>query len=131
MVKRIIILLLCFISCSTFAVSATSSQPSSKLRMSCPQAPVNTSGDFCNGFKASGYCHCDEKGMDAAVCEDMNQVYSAMMGYFSNSLDEACQYGEYEDGGVPKQVCIDDWNCYRNGGVNPQGGLCNSTGAKC
>ncbi|MES2216989.1 MAG: hypothetical protein V4501_01115 [Pseudomonadota bacterium] len=121
MVKKIMVLWLCFISCSSFAM----------LRHSCPQAPATTSGDFCSGFKASGYCHCIEEGMDGAVCENMPQVYQLMMDNFHNSLAEACEFGESVEGGVPRQVCIDDWNCYRNGGANSDGGSCQSTGAAC
>jgi len=135
MVSRILVLLLCFISLSCFASPAADLSASSDLRRGCPQAPATTSGDFCGGFKTSAYCHCIEKGMDASVCDDMNQVYDAMMAYFRDSpegaLAGACSYGEAQEDGVPKQVCMDDWNCYRNGGANSQGGLCSSTGQTC
>jgi hypothetical protein len=135
MVSRILVLLLSFISFSSFAAPATQLRDNANLRLGCQQAPPTTSGDFCAGFKSSAYCHCLDKGMDPSVCDDMNQVYDAMMAYFRDSpegpLAGACNYGQDQEDGVPKQVCIDDWNCYRNGGANSQAGLCSSTGQTC
>ena len=117
MIKKISVLLLCLLSTSVFAAPAKDFMHEMAKHGGCMQAPATTEGNFCIGFKASAYCHCIDSGMDGAVCEDMNQIYNDMIIYFS-SVDNACDYQQGQDDGVPKQVCMDDWNCYRNGGTN-------------
>jgi len=56
----------------------------------------------------------------------MKVVYDRMINMFG-SLKRACEY--QRDTSV--QNCMDDWNCYRFGGVNSLGGLCSSTGKAC
>jgi hypothetical protein len=43
------------------------------------------------------------------------------------SIQRACEY--QHDTSV--QNCLDDWQCYRNGGRDSTGALCNATGSSC
>ena len=130
MIRKLILLSLCFFSFTSFALSTPQATSLAALTHGCMQAPATDSYNFCIGFRASAYCHCIDSGMDSAVCEDMNQLYNDMIIYF-NSVDSACDYQKAQDDGVPQQVCIDDWSCYRKGGRNSQGGLCSGTGQAC
>lgn len=59
----------------------------------------------------------------------MQRIYSLMIAVYGN-LNNAClkNAGKY-GGGV--QACIDQWNCYWNGGSDSQGALCSGTGTRC
>jgi hypothetical protein len=131
MMEKIMILLICFFSSASFALTMKDLQDLTPHPHGCQQAPPTTDPSFCGGFKSSANCHCLDSGMDDSVCSDMNRLYDAMIAYFNHSLESACDFQQYQEGGVPKQVCIDDWNCYRKGGVNSNGGLCSSMGSAC
>ena len=91
----------------------------------CEQAlPTNNPG-FCASFKPVAQCHCSQV-LPSAACQDLNKIYERMMLVY-RSLDGACSAQHY----TSKQACIDAWNCYRNGGLDSQGALCNSTGHPC
>lgn len=120
MIRRIMVLLCCLISCFSFDIALAN----------CGQAPATNDPSFCQSFTEIAYCHCMEKIGDPNVCGDMNQVYDDMLGFYG-SLQDACGAQENDDDGVAKLVCIDDWNYYRNGCGKLQGDLCNSTGRAC
>lgn len=130
MMKKILMLVICSMSSASYALTVNELQHIQPPVHGCQQAPATTDPSFCNVFKTSANCHCLENGMDSSVCNDMNLVYSTMIDYFG-SISSACDFQQYQSDGVPKQVCIDDWNCYRNGGTNSHGGLCSSTGNAC
>lgn len=92
----------------------------------CPQAiPTNTPG-FCSSFKVIAQCHCTSSGIPKGMCMNMHSLYDRMIGMFG-SVRRACEY--QRDTSV--QNCIDDWNCYRLGGVNSNNELCSGTGSAC
>ncbi len=117
--KKLFILALGLLSSACFAFSPVAS-------FSCAQAVPTTDGGFCPSFKSVANCHCQEQGMPAKVCQNMDLLYNAMVARYS-TLERAC--ANQHD--TSTQNCIDDWNCYRNGGTNSQGGLCSSSGSKC
>ena len=93
----------------------------------CGQADPIDSPTFCATFKAVAKCHCSESLPDD-MCDDMNMLYGFMLDMTpGGTLDEACSM--QSDTSV--QNCIDDWNCYRNGGKDSQGNSCSGTGRAC
>lgn len=103
---------LCFLGSSSFAA--------------CDQALPTSSPNFCPSFKTVAICHCTSSGLPGFMCQDMNALYSRMISIFG-SVQKACEYQK----DVPARTCMDDWNCYRNGGKDSLGRLCSSTGRAC
>jgi len=93
--------------------------------MACPQAAPTTSPNFCSSFKAVAECHC-AASLPKSMCADMQQLYKRMMAMFG-SVEKACKFQH----NTSTQNCIDDWNCYRNGGQSSDGALCSGTGNAC
>ena len=116
--KRIFILSLVYL------FSFTSYAASSYL--TCSQAAPTNDPSFCPSFKSVAICHCIESGIPAGKCQSMQYIYDLMIARFK-SIQEACKWQHDTD----MQTCIDDWNCYRQGGQNSQGQLCSSTGSAC
>jgi hypothetical protein len=92
---------------------------------SCPGALPTTHTDFCNSFKTCATCYCSSR-LPPVLCQDVSKIYERMISMFG-SVQRACEYQK----DTPTQVCVDDWNCYRSGGRDSQGGLCSSTGNAC
>lgn len=114
MIKKIFVTALFCLSTATFA---------------CGQAVPTTAANFCSSFQSVAMCHCNEKTsppLRPIVCANMGSLYTAMMARFHN-LTAACQYQK----DTTTQECIDDWNCYRNGGVNSQGAACSGNRKAC
>ena len=93
----------------------------------CPQALATTDPNFCGSFKTAAVCFCS-LSLPAGKCQDLGQIYKFMIG-LHGSIENACRHQPPK--GTTPQICIDDWYCYLNGGVNSQGALCSSTGNKC
>lgn len=109
--KKIVAILLSTLSISSYA---------------CDPAVPATAANFCPSFKAAVYCYCTDVWKAGGVCADMNRVYEIMMATHG-SLDRACEFQK----NTTKQICLDNWNCYRKGGRDSHGGLCSSTGRAC
>jgi hypothetical protein len=110
--KKIVAILLSCLSLSSYA---------------CNDAADTSSSNFCPTFRSSVYCYCtDVWKMPGTLCQDMNRVYSMMVDTHG-SLERACEFQK----NTPKQRCIDNWNCYHNGGRDSHGALCSSTGRSC
>jgi hypothetical protein len=126
--RIIITLCLCLLSFSCFAAAPSSRilAPTHAIVKTCEQAVPTTDPSFCPSFKSVASCHCYEGGLSGEVCEDMGALYQFMLDYYK-SLEEACR----DQTDTDYQTCVDDWNCYRNGGANSSGGLCSSTGSAC
>ncbi len=92
----------------------------------CPYAQPNSAPGFCASFKTAAQCHCQASGLPASMCTNMQLIYSRMISVFG-SVQRACAY--QSDTSV--QECIDDWSCYRSGGLNSQQQLCSGTGQAC
>jgi hypothetical protein len=112
--KALVVSLSYFLSASCFAFAA------------CPQALPTSDAGFCPTFQAAAQCHCSSKGLPKSMCQDMPKLYDRMISMFG-TLERACAFQHDTD----TQTCIDDWNCYRNGGKDSKDGLCSATGNPC
>lgn len=113
MIRKVITLAICLFSFSSFALT------------SCPQAlPANQPG-FCETFKTSVTCFCSNT-LPKRMCENINQIYQLMIARYG-SIEIACKFQRE----TSVQICLDDWRCYKNGGVDSQGGPCNGSGQAC
>lgn len=93
---------------------------------SCPSAlPTNDAG-FCPSFQAAASCYCTASGVPKGMCQDVKTIYKRMIAIFG-TVQRACEYQK----NTPVQVCVDDWNCYMNGGKDSAGQLCSGTGKSC
>ncbi|MBP6919284.1 MAG: hypothetical protein KBB94_10265 [Legionellaceae bacterium] len=92
----------------------------------CPSAAPITSAQFCQSFKAATECHCVFSGLRGGICTNMNQFYIKMINTLG-TLPRVCSLQRY----TATQECIDDWNCYRYGGLTSDGQLCSGTGHAC
>jgi hypothetical protein len=127
--KKILAFIMCFISVSCFAF-AKPTQVNLLTLGSCPQAVATTDAGFCPSFQSVAQCQCVSRGLPPGMCKDMSLLYDRMIAMFG-SVDKACQYQADTSHDTTKQQCIDDWNCYRSGGTDSQGGACSSTGKSC
>lgn len=122
--KKIIgLFVLCF-SVSSFAATSQAEY--------CVKAD-RTTGDFCATFTQGAQCHCREDGhLPGQLCTDMNLIYERMVKTFKTQ-QRACDWQAAN--AVPERTtskdCMDDWNCFRNGGVDSKGQLCSGTGRSC
>lgn len=111
MLRRIFAVLIYVFSISTFA---------------CDSALPTNNPNFCASFKSVAICYCTSSGLPAVMCQDMNMLHARMISIFG-SLQKACEYQKY----TTTQDCMDNWNCYRNGGVDSRGRLCSSNKKAC
>lgn len=93
---------------------------------SCPSAAPITSAEFCESFKVATECHCVLSGVPKGMCSNMKLFYKMMIDMLG-PLQRSCASQHY----APTQECIDDWNCYRYGGLTSDGQLCSGTGHAC
>ncbi len=93
---------------------------------SCSNAVPTDSPNFCASFKTVAPCYCTSSGLPSMMCQDMNVLYARMISVFG-TLKKACEYQKY----TSPQDCIDNWNCYRNGGVDSRGRICSSNRKAC
>jgi hypothetical protein len=112
MIRRIFAVLLCFFSLSAFAA--------------CTNAVPTDNPAFCASFKTTAICYCTASGLPPMMCQDMNMLYARLVSVFG-SLQKACEYQRY----TSPQDCMDNWNCYRLGGVDSRGRICSSTRLAC
>lgn len=91
----------------------------------CPQAEPASSPGFCESFKAVAACHCTSRGIPAGMCKNLQLIYSRMVGTFG-SLQNACDWQSHGT----SQECVEDWNCYLQGGFSSTG-PCSGTGHSC
>ncbi len=92
----------------------------------CGNAVPTNDLNFCASFKVVATCYCTSSGLPAGMCQDMNMLYARMVSVYG-SLDKACAAQPY----TTKQDCLDNWNCYRLGGVDSRGRICSSTRKSC
>lgn len=92
----------------------------------CTNAVPTDNAGFCASFKSAATCYCTNSGLPSGMCQDMNTLYNRMMMVFG-SLQKACEYQKY----TTVQDCMDNWNCYRLGGVDSRGRLCSGTKSAC
>lgn len=93
---------------------------------SCPNALPTDNVNFCSSFKSVATCYCTSSGLPSGMCQDMNQLYNRMVVVFG-SLKKACEYQHY----TTPQDCMNNWTCYRSGGVDSAGKQCSSTQRAC
>lgn len=128
--KKFIIFIACFLSFSCFASSDNTLKSSCQLGKPCPCAqavPTETAG-FCASFASIAQCHCSVcHGLPSGMCTNMETVYTRMIAAYK-SVSAACLA---QKDIVDPAVCMDDWKCYRDGGLNSKGLPCNATGRSC
>lgn len=115
MTRMIIALFVCFFSIVGFSMPT-----------SCPPASSTGTPNFCSSFKMAAECYCTSSGLPRGMCGNMEQLYNRMISMFG-SLQRACEFQH----NTTAQICVDDWNCYRFGGVNSQSEACSTTGKSC
>lgn len=113
MIKRVVTIFVSFFAASVFASS-------------CPGAASTDAVNFCASFKTAATCYCTASGLPGSMCQDMNALYNRMIIIFG-SLQKACEFQKH----TTTQVCMDNWNCYRNGGTDSKGRACSSTRMPC
>lgn len=94
--------------------------------VACGNAVPTNDVNFCSSFKTVATCYCTSSGLPSGMCQDMNMLYARMVSVYG-SLDKACAAQPY----TTKQDCLDNWNCYRLGGVDSRGRICSSTKKPC
>lgn len=92
----------------------------------CPQAAPVNSDAFCYSFQSVAECHCKASGLPKKMCDNIPLVYQRMISTFG-TIERACRYQKE----TSFQNCMNDWQCYLNGGTTSDGLLCNGTGAAC
>src|SRR3990167_929613 len=92
----------------------------------CSKGVTANNAEFCAVFKSVAQCHCTSSGLPLSMCKDMGKLYQRMLSIF-RSQKNACEYQK----DTTTKNCMDDWNCYRLGGRDSYGELCNSTGQHC
>ena len=120
MINRIFVIFICFFSVSAFAYS------DALPAIACPNALPTNDVNFCSSFKSVATCYCTSSGLPSGMCQDVNALYNRMISVFG-SLQKACEYQHY----TSTQDCMDNWNCYRLGGVDSRGRLCSSNKKAC
>lgn len=114
MIKKIFVTTLLCLSSTIFA---------------CDKAVPTTNPNFCSSFTSVAYCHCMQNIHSSIVCSNMTVLYNAMLQEY-HSLESACAVAAKKHE-ASQQECIDDWNCYWNGGRDSTGGLCSGNGQRC
>ncbi|MFI4919667.1 MAG: hypothetical protein ACHP65_08945 [Legionellales bacterium] len=94
--------------------------------IACSAALPTNDANFCSSFQSVAPCYCTSSGLPTSMCQNMNVLYSRMIGLFG-SLQKACEYQRY----TSVQDCVDNWNCYRLGGINSHGQNCSATQKAC
>lgn len=92
----------------------------------CNLAEPPTSSGFCESFRQATECHCMLSGLPKGQCTNMKLVYRRMIDTLG-PLQRVCAYQHH----TSTQACIDDWNCYRYGGLTSDNQLCNGSGNAC
>lgn len=105
---------------------ATSIYLLSMSSFACTNAQPTDSVNFCSTFKAAATCYCSASGLPASMCQNMKMLNARMIIVFG-SLQKACEYQHY----TSAQDCINNWNCYLQGGIDSNGKLCSSTQRPC
>lgn len=92
----------------------------------CPSALPTNAPNFCASFKSVAKCYCTSSGLPAGMCEDMNQLALRLKAVFG-SLENACKSQKY----TSAEDCMDNWNCYLNGGIDSRNRICSSNYRAC
>ena len=92
----------------------------------CTNALPTDDSNFCSSFKSAATCYCIAAGQPSRQCEDLDVLYGRMI-YVYKTLEKACNHQTQ----TSVQNCIDNWNCYRNGGIDSEGRSCSGTTLSC
>ena len=123
MTKKLTYLLMYLLCYSIYATSSTSILSSA---INCTHALASNDPGFCISFRIAAQCHCTSAGLPIGMCTNMKLLFQRMVSTFG-TVRRACEFQKY----TSTQNCIDNWNCYNNGGNNSAHQLCNSTGNVC
>jgi hypothetical protein len=97
----------------------------STFAFSCGVAVPTNDPSFCASFKGVAQCYCSTS-LPIGMCGDMNQLVSRLKAVYG-SLENACRAQKF----TTPVDCMDNWNCYLNGGVDSRNRICSSTGSRC
>jgi hypothetical protein len=97
-----------------------------KSHPSCTKALPSNHQKFCSTFRNAAECACTSSGLPNSMCQNMKSLHERMITVFSSEL-EACKYQH----DTTTQNCLDGWACYRRGGKDSHGRLCQTNGASC
>jgi hypothetical protein len=136
MIRKILLLMLCFFSMSAFAETDVISQYTTTTSATC-EASTSTKDTFCATFAPAAICYCNSQpGTTPYYCSgngtgQLNNIWSGMMTRYHN-LATACA----SQHSTTPEECIAEWKCYWNGGnsSNPPDQdhtLCNADGRAC
>ena len=83
----------------------------------------DSDSQFCVNFKKAVQGCCPIPGLS------MQKIYNMMIAVYG-SLQNACEKNAAKYGGTA-QTCLDQWNCYWNGGKDSVGNSCDGDGVRC
>lgn len=92
----------------------------------CPHALPPHHQKFCRSFQDVAQCHCTSAGLPASMCKNMQSLHKRMTAIF-DSQQKACAFQK----DASMQACMESWNCYRLGGKDAKGRLCQASGKAC
>jgi hypothetical protein len=108
--KKLLVLIGCFLSFTCFAASAENIITSG----SCPIAD-KTSPQFCSQFTVAAHCNCRAlfPGKPPAFCDTIpvSELKKMMMAGFHDDLDAACKFQEKRTG-VAAALCVEHWKIW-------------------
>lgn len=108
---------------SSFSFASGSVLPTN---FACGSALPTNNVNFCSSFEKVAPCYCTSSGLPSGMCQDMDALYKRMIAVFG-TLKKACEYQKY----TSTQDCVDNWTCYRFGGVDSRGRWCSSNKSAC
>jgi hypothetical protein len=97
-----------------------------KSHPGCEQALPPSHQKFCQSFETAARCACRSSGMPAPLCQNMKSLHHQMLMVFTTQR-AACEFQR----DTSSQDCLDSWKCYREGGHDSKGRLCQASGAAC
>lgn len=94
--------------------------------LACPDSYSTDHPEFCPSFKTAAICYCSQSGLPSVFCQNVDFVYQRMISFFG-SLERACKHQKH----TSVEKCIDNWNCYLQGGYDSEGKPCSNTTKPC
>lgn len=119
--KKFISVILCFLSVSCFAMSASNQASISVISKGamgadCAGAVPTSDPTFCASWQTAGSfaaatdCNCEQVyHLSHAFCIDMQAVYADLVSPWNNDLKTACDHQTT----IKPDVCYADWTYYR------------------
>ncbi|MCX7122054.1 MAG: hypothetical protein NTZ67_09860 [Gammaproteobacteria bacterium] len=115
---------------NAFAIENLFAPASVNVKACAPVSQDDTSG-FCGLFTPAVICQCDAMAGSLAPieCDTVSHIYSSMLSMYG--LQGGCTMAYEQGWATSVKACIEQWNCYNNGGKDADGNLCSGTGKAC